>query len=826
MNPKVNYLIISLLLIAILFIGIITRNTTKLITDKTIENHQQSIAAEAAKTVALWLQQQMKIIDATADAIEKIPIKEDRQNLQLLRMAMDAGNFSDVYIGLTDGTMIDGALWTPPENYDPRLRPWYHKAMADKRTAFTKPYQDMTTGKMVIAIVRPLWVRDTPEDADVIHEGADVAALHAGSASKDVETIRGVISGDVILNTLEESVLNVRIGKSGYAFIIDSNGTILIHPEHEKQMREKMQESDPTLRNILYIFSQTASGSYTYEYLGEEKILSYQRLPDSGWYLCTTVQKEEAYILAKHTAMLFAMDLVFKILGLLVLLTTLLAVCSAAVILISKNRLATVVREHNEALLVKEKDLKGEIIRRKEVETRYLTLFNMATNAILLIKEELCIECNEKAIELFGLDHEQIIGRSMVDLSPANQQDGEESRIKLDKILLKLIRGTTLVEELEQDSSLNSILVEGDRFSDESIRKESLGGEILNNETLGDETLGDGKPLFFEWIFIRSNGTEFPAEVSLKPIFLDREAVTLCSIWDISRRTNAEQRLRQAQKMAAMGEMLSLIAHQWRQPLNVLSSYIASLTPAFYNGMVTKSFIERVVTESDSQIQFMSRTINDFRDYFRPSKSKHPFDVAQCVRSAAKLMEPQLKKSGITFAMRTSDQSWSDETGELNTLDGGEEFMVLGYKNEFVHVLVNILSNAKDAIEERAALNSLHSGLNSLHSTLNSENCPESEEYKRAAPAIEELRRERNIAITIIGRGSSVCLTIEDTGCGIPDHLLPKIFTPYFTTKGTSTGTGIGLYMAKMIVEKEMQGSITAENHQHGARFMIKLPLS
>jgi len=794
MNPKVNYIIIALLLVAILFIGIITRNTTKLITDKTIEDHQQSIAAEAAKTVALWLQQQMKIIDATAGAIEKIPIKEDRQNLQLLRVAMDAGNFSDVYIGLTDGTMIDGALWTPPKDYDPRLRPWYHKAMADKRTAFTKPYQDMTTGKMVIAIVRPLWVRDTPEDADVIpagmsHEDAtnheDFEALQEGAASKDVETIKGVISGDVILNTLEESVLNVKIGKSGYAFIIDSNGTILIHPEHEKQMREKMQESDPTLRNILYIFSQTASGSYTYEYLGEEKILSYQRLPDSGWYLCTTVQKEEAYILAKHTAMLFAMDLVFKILGLLVLLTTLLAVCSGAVIFISKNRLATVVREHNEALLVKEKDLKGEIIRRKEVETRYLTLFNMATNAILLIKEELCIECNEKAIELFGLDHEQIIGRSMVDLSPANQQDGEDSRVKLDKILLKLIRGTTLVEELNEDSLLKSILVEDKIFSDESFSDETPNDEMIDEI---DETIGDGKPLFFEWIFIRSNGTEFPAEVSLKPIFLDREAVTLCSIWDISRRTNAEQRLRQAQKMAAMGEMLSLIAHQWRQPLNVLSSYIASLIPAFYNGMVTKSFIERVVTESDSQIQFMSRTINDFRDYFRPSKSKHPFDVAQCVRSAAKLMEPQLKKSGITFAMRSSERSGPDETGEFKTRDGGEEFMVLGYKNEFVHVLVNILSNAKDAIEEQ--------------------------------------RRERNIAVTIIGRGSSVCLTIEDTGCGIPDHLLSKIFTPYFTTKGTSTGTGIGLYMAKMIVEKEMQGSITAENHQHGARFIIKLPLS
>lgn len=775
MNLKANYLIISLLLVAILFLGVITRNTTKIITERTIANHQQGIAAEAAKTVALWLQQQMKIIDATASTVQRIPIKEDHQTLQLLRMAMAAGNFSDVYIGLTDGTMIDGASWVPPINYDPRARPWYQKAMVDKTTAFTKPYKDMTTGKMVIAIVRPLWVRNTLQDGDTLHRGGgtQVRTVKEGDAYEEVETIKGVISGDVILNTLEDNVMNVKIGKSGYAFIIDSNGTILIHPDHKKQMKETIQEEDPSLRGVLNIFSQTNSGSYTYEYGGDEKILSYQRLPDSGWYLCITIEKDEAYTLAKNTAMLFAMGVVFKILSFLALLTTLLALCSGAVILISKNRLTKVIQEHNEAISVKEKDLKGEIIRRKEVETRYMTLFNMATNAILLIKEGLCIECNEKAIELFGLDHEQIIGKSMVDLSPANQQDGEASRIKFDKIALKLIRGDLVAEN--SDPLPDSVMAE-------------------------DSALNDGRPLFFEWIFMRSSGGEFPAEVSLKPIFLDQEAVTLCSIWDISRRTNAEQRLRQAQKMAAMGEMLSLIAHQWRQPLNVLSSYIASLTPAFYNKMVTKSFIEKVVRESDSQIQFMSRTINDFRDYFRPSKSKHPFNVCECAKSAAKLMEPQLKKSGIAFAISTLNKPWLSEDGELESPDGGKEFMVFGYKNEFIHVLVNIISNAKDAIEERAALS--------------------------RGDNIEECKSVRTIQITITRGEQSVDLTVEDTGCGIPDHLLSKIFTPYFTTKGTSTGTGIGLYMAKMIVEKEMQGSITAENHQCGARFMIQLPLS
>ncbi|MBF0303924.1 MAG: sensor histidine kinase, partial [Desulfamplus sp.] len=728
-----------------------------MITEKTVASHQQSIAAEAAKTVTLWLKQQMKIIDATAVTVQQSPIQEDPYTLRILRMAMEAGNFSDVYIGLIDGTMIDGASWIPPKGYDPRTRPWYHKAMTDQTTSFTTPYQDMTTGKMVIAIVRPLWVQN--------NASAESDSSSELSTVKHTETIKGIISGDIILNTLEENVMNVKIGKSGYTFIIDGQGTVLIHPDHNKQMKEKIQDADPTLKGIMDIFSRTSSGSYTYKYFGEEKILSYQRLPDSGWYLCTTIQKEEAYTLAKNTAMLFAMGVVFKILGLITLLTILLAVCSGAVVLISKQRLATIVKKHKEVLSVKEMNLKGEISRRKEVETRYWTMFNVATNAILIIKNNLYIECNQKSMELFELDHKDIIGKTMLELSPANQQDGEDSKVKLEKLTDKLTIGIM------------------------SIANKEITEDIL----IENRERKDNMSLFFEWTFMRSNGTEFPAEVSLKSVLLDREEVTLCSIWDISRRTNAEQRLRQSQKMAAMGEMLSVIAHQWRQPLNVLSSYIASLTPAFYNDMITKGFIEKVVVESDSQIQFMSRTINDFRDYFKPSKSKQSFNIYECVRSAIKLMEPQLKKSRINFSILISehlqikqdiDQAKHNDSQvrcyEIHKSDEPEAVMVFGYKNEFVHVLVNIISNARDAIEEKAEQN------------------------------------DRGIEITIARDNNLVSLAIDDTGCGIPDHLIPKIFTPYFTTKGTSTGTGIGLYMAKMIVEKEMQGTILAENHLNG----------
>ena len=424
------------------------------------------------------------------------------------------------------------------------------------------------------------------------------------------------------------------------------------------------------------------------------------------------------------------MDIVFIILGVIVALLLLAIGGSVFILLISKRRFDAIVRQHKEILSGKDKDLKGEINRRKEIETRYQTLFNVATNAIMISKNFRFIECNERAIVMFGFDHGQITGKSLMDLSSKIQQDGQESKGKLERIM---------------------------------------------------EELATGDQAIFEWAFVRKDGTEFPAEVSVKTLQLDSEMVTLYSIWDISKRINAEQELRQAQKLAAMGEMLSAIAHQWRQPLNALSTYIASLRPAFYNGLISKVLIEKLVTESDSQIQFMSGTINDFRQYFRPSKTKEVFSVSEPIGSAVKIIKPQLKQNGIHL--------------EINEPARQGKLHVFGYKNELVHVLVNVISNAKDSINEK---------------------------IKRG----DQKQKSQRIELSVHTIDDSVVIKILDTGCGIPDSLLPKIFTPYFTTKGTATATGIGLYMAKQIVENEMQGRITAKNQSVGAQFIIELPLS
>ena len=703
MNKRQTYFWVVVGLVVIMILAVVTYNSTRLITEKTVENHQQRIIASTAETVDLWLSQHMRIVEATGAAVQQIPIADTPEVQRLLKTAMRAGNFSDVYIGLADGTMIDGADWIPPQGYDPRLRPWYHRAVVARDTAFTTPYVDMTTHKMVIAIVKPLMMDDR---------------------------FSGVISADIILDTLQQNVMNAKIGESGYTFIIDSQGTVLVHPDESLLMTSKIQESDESLASVLDYFNTRGAGSYYYRYKGQEKILSFQRLAQTDWFLCTTVLKDEAYTLAKNTAMLFAMGVVFKILGVLVALLFLVVGGSVLILLVSKQRFESIVRRHKELLSGKDKDLIGEISRRKEIETRYQTLFNVATNAILLSRYFRFIECNEKATAMFRCTPEKIIGRTMLELSSDVQQDGQESRAKFDRVAQKLARGEQVA---------------------------------------------------FEWAFERDDGSEFPAEVSLKNLQLDHETVTLYSVWDISKRANAEHELRQAHKMAAMGEMLSAIAHQWRQPLNALSTYIASLPGAFYNNLITKAFVDKLVKEADAQIRFMSMTITDFQQYFRPSKSKQAFDVEEAIESALKLIKPQLRQNAITI-----------ETNDLAPL---RECSVFGYKNEFVHVLVNIISNAKDAIKEKAR-----------------------EAGQEDLSRLIDLRAEC--------RDNTLVLKIRDTGGGVPDSLLSKIFTPYFTTKGRVTGTGIGLYMAKRIVEAEMFGQIRADNVDGGAEFTITLPLS
>lgn len=693
-------LILTLLSVLVLAAVAVTYRSTTVLVDQTIAAHQQAIADEAAKMTEIWLSQQTRILSATAAAASALPMTRNPDTMRLLKLAMGAGHFSDVYIGTPDGELIDGADWVPPADYDPRHRPWYRRAMETGVTSFTTPYIDMVTNELVIALVSPIMV-----------EGE----------------LRGVMGADTVLDTLVANLATVKVGESGYAFIVNDKGTILVHPNADYVLRVQLQATEPSLVGIMQSFENSAAGTVAYRQQQEPQILAYRQISGSSWYLCTTVPKAEAYASSRKTTMLFMAEMVLKALAVLALATLALVVGSVLVVSIFRRQYSTTLQKQQEEISGIHQDLAWNISKRKEIELHYQTLFNFANDGILVSKDLSCIECNEKAAEVFGTSRLGLIGRSMTDLSPAFQPDGQAS---------------------------------GERV-----------GRIL-------DAANAGKHQVFEWTFQRADGSEFPAEVSLKALQLDQERLCLSSIRDISKRVNAEQQLRQAQKMAAMGEMLGAIAHQWRQPLNTLSTYIASLQSAYYNNLISKKFVETLSAGADAQIQFMSKTIDDFRNFFRPSKNKEAFDVARAVANAIKLLEPTLKQNGVELALQIDE--------------AGQPFVVQGFQSEFIHVVVNIIANARDAIIERRGK--------------------------------ESMSEPGEIRIELQSGNDAVLVRVRDNGSGIPPHLLGKIFTPYFTTKGTTTGTGIGLYMAKMIVEKEMNGELLAANIEQGAQMTIRIP--
>lgn len=697
---KKTLLIVAGCAVIILVATLVNYRITQHVVEKTVIARQEEMAGKAVSTVEIWLNQQTKILEAASAAVPLASLSDDPHTLRLLHMAMEAGHFTDVYIGTPDGRLIDGARWTPPAHYDPRDRPWYKRALETGAMSFTTPYVDMVTNELVIALVKPLTV-----DGRLV----------------------GVMGADTVLDTLVENVLNYKQSESGFAFIVEKSGTVIIHPEKNYVMRARLQRIEPALEGKMDTFETARAGTISYRGAdGRDNLLSFKQITGSDWFLCITVPRDEAYSLTRKTTMVFAMEIVLRLLGILLLMVLAALGAGSAVIFLFSRRYSTAVQQHRKELSGISRDLEWNITKRMEVETYYKTLFNVANDAILLSNDQAYVECNQKAVEMFGLPKEELLKKTILDCSPDLQPDGVKSSERLAEIL--------------RDSR-------------------------------------NGKQNVFRWSFIRADGVEFPASVGLTSFTLNNRDLVLSSIRDISKRVDAEMQLMQAQKMAAVGEMLGAIAHQWRQPLNTLSTYISSLQAAHYNNMLSKEVIERVVAGASDQISFMSKTIDDFRNFFKPSKIKGPVDILKAVISAVKLMEAQMRHNRINLTV--ANQA------------GTNSLVVFGYQGEFIHALVNILANAKDAILDNAGR--------------------------------RQGNGERFINIAIAQTADTAVIEITDSGGGIADHLLPKIFNPYYTTKGTSSGTGLGLYMSKMIVEKEMGGEIKAENTINGAKFTITL---
>jgi signal transduction histidine kinase len=238
---------------------------------------------------------------------------------------------------------------------------------------------------------------------------------------------------------------------------------------------------------------------------------------------------------------------------------------------------------------------------------------------------------------------------------------------------------------------------------------------------------------------------------------------------EIDKRVEQEQLLIQQSKLASMGEMIGNIAHQWRQPLAQISAIHMNMKVTYDFDKFTKEYLTKKMKEANTLTSYMSQTINDFQNFFKPQGEKEEFSVEKACKDAYSILESSLKYHGIT-----------------TTIEVIEDSSVFGYKNEYSQVILNVLSNAKDILIEREIGN----------------------------PEIKiEIKTGDNFAI----------IKIQDNAGGIDENIIEKVFDPYFTTRHKTQGTGIGLYMSKNIIERNMNGFINVRNENQGALFTIKV---
>lgn len=248
-------------------------------------------------------------------------------------------------------------------------------------------------------------------------------------------------------------------------------------------------------------------------------------------------------------------------------------------------------------------------------------------------------------------------------------------------------------------------------------------------------------------------------------------------------RLRQERLLARNARLAAIGEMIGAIAHQWRQPLATLGVTVQSIRMAWEKRCLDDQFLESAEADAQMQLNYMSDTIEDFRNFFSHEKVIERFDVREKINEVVLLVAPQFANSGVTLQVVDNSPGCGLE--------------IKGFQNEFKQSVLNLVSNSFDAIITKSINGRRSDG------TIDSNGL---------------------IVISLAGEGDFVVIEVRDNGCGIPDEYADKVFEPYFTSKSADKGSGIGLYMTRLIIEESIGGRLNFTSNPDGTVFRIEVP--
>jgi PAS domain S-box-containing protein len=407
----------------------------------------------------------------------------------------------------------------------------------------------------------------------------------------------------------------------------------------------------------------------------------------------------------------------------------------------------------------------------RESEQRFRSIFDQSLDAVFLtVPNGGVLDANPAACKIFGMTVQEFcqLGRTgTIDSNDIRLAQALEERQRTGQVNTEL---TCIRKNGERfPAEVSSVIVPG-----EPPRSFVFVRDITERKR-AEEALKKAHDKLEQRVALRTEELALTVE-SLQEEIMERAQAEKSLSVETAERLLAlealrekEQMLIQQSRLAAMGEMIGNIAHQWRQPLNLLGLMNQKLLMYYDMGEFDRNFLAENVENSMKLIHHMSKTIDDFRNFFKPDKEKSKFKVQETITDTLTLLEGSLYNPPIKVEIVANDDP-----------------VINGYANEFAQVILNLIVNAKDVFTEREI-------------------------------------KDAKLTITVSGANGCAVVTVADNAGGVPEAIIDKIFEPYFTTKGPQGGTGVGLFMSKTIIEKNMGGKLAVCNNDQGAEFRIEV---
>ncbi len=407
----------------------------------------------------------------------------------------------------------------------------------------------------------------------------------------------------------------------------------------------------------------------------------------------------------------------------------------------------SILNKHNKTLRLINNEIEKknrQIAKQKEL---FEKLYNKSSDGVLLLKNKKITDCNEAATKILHYSKEELIGKYFYEISPKFQADGQSSNLKsINKINEALKNGISSFEWMHTSKDHKKLWID--------IVLTSI--EINNNLVIHT--------------VIRDINKRKEMERKLEVLTYDLEERIKK---EIEKNKEKTAQLIQQSRFAQMGEMISMIAHQWRQPLTAITATTNNLLlKNILNKEVPKEILEEELNLITEYTQHLSFTIDDFRNFFKSDNEKVDSKIEDIIEKAINIIKTSFEAKDINL---------------ITNYKFNENINI--YTTEIQQVILILLKNAEDALVDNEIKN-------------------------------------KTIEIITYKENDFAIIEIQDNAGGIASDIIYKIFDPYFSTKKAKEGTGIGLYMSKMIINDHCKGEITASNNQDGAIFKIKLPLN